>query len=209
MRARFPIVAVALVLAGVALACTPPEELDADDLAPTFEWPDLMPGRDEDGESGQAFDLPSQAHGLPAAPDGPLAPERLALLPAPLRQKPLLARLAVAKGLQEPVDYQGGVFGLSGVAKVFVTTREHIKDDARLYWVMVKVLSEKYGCFMVEKRYLRDLTSVTCRDKRRIDFRTTRGADWVQFLARQYDQQGYEIVVRKRKIVRVGNERVL
>jgi hypothetical protein len=75
--------------------------------------------------------------------------------------------------------------------------------------VMVKVLSEKYGCFMVSKQNGPEKTWVKCRDKRQIVFWKSKGQGFVQFYSRQYDKDGYEIVVQKKKVVRVGSEKVL
>mgnify|MGYP006278709897 CR=1 FL=1 len=114
------------------------------------------------------------------------------------------AKRAVPAPLQTPELYEGGVFGYLGSAKAFVARRRTIPDYQRLYWVMVKVLSEKYSCFMTAKQNRGDETWVQCRDGRQVVFWRDQSSRWIQFQARQYDQEGYEIAVRKHQIVRIG-----
>jgi hypothetical protein len=212
----------------VSTGCTPPDELTDEDLdvtpADELRWDELTGGRDAvdaddaDGDghgpgNGARSDRRSGERLAPdlsaLPPPAPIDPRAHALLPADLRSQPRLAQLAVARGLEKPIAYEGGVFGLVGPAKLIVATSDRIKDDVRLYWVMVKVLSEKYGCFMVAKQTVGATTRATCRDQRRVVFWKTRGPGWVQFHARQYDRDGYEIVVRQKRIVRVSQGRVL
>lgn len=205
--------ALPLLLAVAPFAgCTPPEELDAADLGPTFEWDELM-----GTPAGDELPLPGGIDGAKAGKmlrpqvldEMQLTPDRLAALPVSLRQQPTLARLALKQPLEDPIEYHGGVYGLVGPAKFFAASRERIKDDNRLYWIMVRVLSEKYGCFMTAKYNYGDLTRVTCRDKRQIVFWRSRNRESIQFLARQYDAAGFEIVVKNRKIVRISKEKVI
>lgn len=114
------------------------------------------------------------------------------------------AKRAVPAPLQTPELYEGGVFGYLGSAKAFVARRRTIPDYQRLYWVMVKVLSEKYSCFMTAKQNRGDETWVQCRDGRQVVFWRDQSSKWIQFQARQYDQEGFEIAVRKHQIVRIG-----
>ncbi len=93
--------------------------------------------------------------------------------------------------------YEGGAYGKIGSSTVFIAEKNTIPDFDRLYWVMVKVLSEKYGCFM-KKKYSEEKTVVVhCRDRRRIVFRRHQGSDWIQFYGRQYDLAGNELIVRR------------
>ena len=62
------------------------------------------------------------------------------------------ARRSLPAALSQPEAYEGGVFGYMGSAKAFVAYRKAIPDYNRLYWVMVKVLSEKYSCFISAKQ---------------------------------------------------------
>jgi hypothetical protein len=115
------------------------------------------------------------------------------------------AKRSVPAPIETPELYEGGVYGYVGSAKAFVARRRTIPDYNRLYWVMVKVLSEKYSCFMTAKQNRGDETWVQCRDGRQVVFWRDQSSRWIQFQARQYDQEGYEIAVRKHQIVRIGN----
>jgi hypothetical protein len=138
-----------------------------------------------------------------------LTRERLGALPDAVRQNPDLARYAVTTFLDEPRRYDVGVLGSVGRAKVFVAPSALIKDDSRLYWVEVKLLSEGYGCFIAAKRSGVGKTWVRCRDGRQVVFWRHRADDWISFRARQFDAQGYEIQVKHRRIERVSSERVI
>ncbi len=188
-----------MLVLGLLAGCTPPEELDDEDLEPTENWHELMSNRGAVFEPNPAFEMPEIV----------LTPDRLAAMPTPLQQRPELAHFAVSRSMAAPVAYEGGVFGTVGNAKMFVGSSSSIGSYDRLYWVMVKVLSEKFGCFMVAKQNHPEKTWVKCRDKRQIVFWKSKGPGFVQFFARQFDREGYEIVVKKKKIVRVGTEKVL
>ena len=128
------------------------------------------------------------------------------------RDKPLYnalvnggARRSLPAALSQPEAYEGGVFGYMGSAKAFVAYRKTIPDYNRLYWVMVKVLSEKYSCFMTAKQNRGDETWIQCRDKRQIVFWRDLNSKYIQFQARQFDLEGYEIAVRHHQIVRLGS----
>lgn len=192
--------ALALAVGAGPVACTPPtEELMDEDLESEPDWQELMSDRGAVYEPNPAFEMPEIV----------LTPDRLSALPAGIRRSPDLAHLAVSRQLAAPVPYEGGVFGTVGAAKMWVGTTAEIKDFSRLYWVMVKVLSEKYGCFMVAKQNFPERTWVKCRDKRQIVLWPSKGPGWIQFFGRQYDRDGFEIMVKKKKIVRISEERVL
>lgn len=139
-----------------------------------------------------------------------MTPERLMSLRPELRRDLSLARLAVQRGLHDPSVWRDGVFAQLGTARLYVTTRERVPDYDRLYWIMAHMLSEKYGCLVVEKQNFGDTVRVRCKDKRQIVMWRESSAEWLQFLARQFDQEGFEIKVEKRKVHRlVGGERFL
>ncbi len=175
------------------------EPLDAEDLGPDVVWDDLMSSTSDRFEPNPDIFFE----------DAVLTPERLAQMPHLLQRAPDLAHLAISRSIENPIHYQDGVLGQVGTTKFFVTTRERVATFNRLYWVMVKVLSEKYSCFMVSKQQIDDQLRVTCRDKRQIVVWRAAGRNWIQFYARQYDRDGYEIQVVKRKIVRVGDRRLV
>jgi hypothetical protein len=63
---------------------------------------------------------------------------------------------------------------------------------------------------MIEKQnYGDETTRVRCRDLRQVMMWKSTGPGWIQFQARQFDRDGYEIVVRKRRIVRVSDVKML
>jgi hypothetical protein len=134
------------------------------------------------------------------------------------RQEPLLkaakgnnslAQLVVSRGIETPIPYEQGVLGTIGSAKFFITTKDKIQTFSRLYWVMVKVLSEKYGCFILNKWNYKDRVNIRCRDRRRIVLWRKSGPDYIQFYGRQFDKQGYEIEVKKRRIVRISSQKII
>jgi hypothetical protein len=187
----------ALVL-GLATACTPPEELPGDVLQPSLDWEELSQTvRDApeatDGSATHPGRLPGEAtlrDTLPAK--GTAAAESL-------------TKLLQARALEGPVAYAGGVLGSVGAARLFVATTDRVHDDSRLWWVMVRLLSEKYACFMTHRQTLGERLNIGCRDGRRVSFWRSRGPGWLQFVARQFDREGYEIVVRQHRIVRISN----
>ena len=62
---------------------------------------------------------------------------------------------------------------------------------------------------MTAKANRGDSTWIKCRDKRQVMFWRDTSGGVIQFHARQYDRDGYEIVVRKRQIVRISRDPVL
>ena len=105
--------------------------------------------------------------------------------------------------------YENGVVGQVGSALIYLTTSQSIRTYQRLYWVMVKILSEKYGCFMKARYQRNDVTIIKCRDSRQIALWHSKGPGWMQFYARQFDRQGYEINVVQRRMVRISRRRLL
>jgi hypothetical protein len=99
----------------------------------------------------------------------------------------------------KPLDL--GVIGKVGPAIVFLGSKETIPDSTRLYWAMVRVLSERYGCFMTEKRDTGHIISFTCRDKRRVVFNHGSNDELIYFSARQYNRQGEELHVKNHIIL--------
>lgn len=103
--------------------------------------------------------------------------------------------------VREPVVYERGVYGKVGSATYYVSTLRQIPDWDRLYWVMIKVLSEKYGCFATGKDQIGHTQTFQCRDGRRIVFWRYKGNDWIQFHARQYDEWGNELIVDDGRLI--------
>ena len=174
------------------------EPLDSKDLGPGMPWEELL------GAAADRFDPNPDIF----FEDAILTPERLKALPLSLQHQTDLAQLSVSRTISDPIEYYGGVFGRVGSAKFFVTTRDRVADYDYLYRVMVQVLSEKFSCFMVAKQTIGEAVHAICRDHRRVVFSRSLGRNWIQFYARQYDREGYEIKVEKRKIVRIGAEKM-
>lgn len=133
----------------------------------------------------------------------------LGRLPLALRSDIALAKLVLSRGLQSPASYSKGVIGDIGSSKMYVTTSDRVQTSNALYGVIMRVLSEKYGCFLTAR--VKNATNYRfyCRDRRQIVLQPTRGDTWVQFHARQFDAEGYEIKVENRRIVRISDDQVL
>jgi hypothetical protein len=100
--------------------------------------------------------------------------------------------------MSRPIAYEGGLYGKVGSSPVFIASRQTIPNYDRLYWVMVKVLSEKYGCFIVKKSSVQNLVSVRCRDRRVVEFHRRQSGSWIMFYGKQFDQAGREIKVAQK-----------
>lgn len=185
------------------------EPLDSEAIGPSpegstapveaLEWDEVLSGSLDRYETNPAIIFE----------DAMLTPERLASMPDALRSNPELARLAVTRAIENPIDYHNGVFGMVSGAKFFATTKAQVPNFDHLYRVIVRVLSEKYGCFMISKQNVGESIKFTCRDRRRIVVWRATGGNWIQFYARQYDREGYEIKVVKKQIVRISSDPVL
>ena len=97
--------------------------------------------------------------------------------------------------------YNEGVYGKYDGLVTFMSTLDRVPDYQRLYWVMVRVLSEKYGCFIKKKERDGDRYQFTCKDRRKIVMKRSRGSLLIRFFARQYMPDGTEIVVKNHKAV--------
>ena len=83
---------------------------------------------------------------------------------------------------------ENGVYGHYKQSRVFFTIPELVPDDTKLYWAMIKILSEKFACFMVKKRKSGNLYRFYCKDKRSVVFRKGRVGKTVHFYGRTYDE---------------------
>ncbi len=111
---------------------------------------------------------------------------------------PELSNLSNERFLENPEAYENGVYGKIHSAVVFVSTPKKIPTFSKLYWVMVRVLSEKYGCFIRKQIYFQGTYTYTCRDSRTITLTRSRGPGWIQFVGKQYDKAGRELIVENR-----------
>jgi hypothetical protein len=106
-------------------------------------------------------------------------------------------------------SFGGGIIARGGYGRVFVGRRANFKELRNLYPVVVRMLSEKFSCFITEKVGQHEEVLFTCRDGRRVAVWRSENERYVAMLARQFDSAGYEIVVEKNQIVRVSIEPVL
>jgi len=191
----------------LSTSCVTPDEMQLDDDRSEFEWHDIMETSSDRPSQRNKFSYRlsggATMAGLPRPPDNLHRVIQYLPQDGNVAASPSTTRLPVS------TPYEGGYYGTRGLTKIFIAPTSKIGDYSRLYWVMVKVLSEKYGCFMVAKQYARDTTRVFCRDKRQIVFWQSRTKDWIQFATRQYDREGFEIAVRRRRIVRVSHNPVI
>ena len=101
-------------------------------------------------------------------------------------------------GLRRAQVMDLGIYGKIGNMSVFVADRKVVPDYDRLYWVMVRVLSEKYGCFIKRKLVEHDVIRFTCRDKRTVVMKRRISGEYSKFVVKQYDAFGRDVVVVKR-----------
>lgn len=88
-----------------------------------------------------------------------------------------------------------GVYAKIGSRVVFVADRKVVSSYDRLYWVMVKILSEKYGCFIKRKIDLGDQVYFQCRDRRTVAMQRRMSGNFAVLQSRQYDSAGLEIQI--------------
>jgi hypothetical protein len=107
----------------------------------------------------------------------------------------------------EPVD--AGFSGKLGQSIIFAAEKRLIPNYDRLYWVMIRVLSEKYGCFIRKKIDRGELVAFKCRDQRIVTFRRRMTGQYAVFKARQYRSDGREIVMLNKQAKAVSAARVV
>lgn len=103
--------------------------------------------------------------------------------------------------IKDKKDYMGGYLGVLGTQKMFYASTNVVPDYDKLYWVVVKVLSRNYSCFMRKRYSVDDKMYFQCRDGRIVGFKQKITKHWAIFTSRQYDQYGQEIMVKNRKII--------
>ena len=111
-----------------------------------------------------------------------------------------LSKIAAGFGLERPQKMDLGVYGKIGQHTVFVAPRRVIGDYDRLYWVMVRVLSEKYGCFIKSKVSTAKIVRFECRDRRTVVLDRDISGSFAKFSGRQFDVLGREIVIKPRPV---------
>ncbi|MCX6124262.1 MAG: hypothetical protein NTV34_05865 [Proteobacteria bacterium] len=180
------------------------EKTKSNKMQPGLDWDELVDNRGKHfgGYFGDRAGISDQA--VTSRP-GRVGPNREANNPQGSLEGPTGSVSNIADGdllrwvkdlkIERPRDYEGGVYGKVGSATVYIAPKSKIPDYDRLHWVMVKVLSEKYGCFILRKETFAHNVSVGCRDRRRIVFKRSRGDEWIMFYGRQYDLAGNEVVI--------------
>ena len=157
------------------------------DAGLNLDWGDLMHGR-------------SVAVAL--RPETPIEfevlPERTKKLALELRADPDLARFAVRRSLEKPAEFDQGVYGKLGTSTVYMAPIHRVRSSDRLYWTMVRVLSEKYGCFIVEKNRDAERFQFRCRDGRMVVMQRKIDSRVAHFWGRQYNANGDEVKVLSR-----------
>ncbi|MEY4631252.1 MAG: hypothetical protein RIQ81_1372 [Pseudomonadota bacterium] len=150
-----------------------------------LEWGELMHGR-----------------GVPVLlrPEAPVEfevlPERVSRLDQELQADPELARMAIKRALDKPARYDQGIYGKLGTSTVYVAPARRVKSKTRLYWTMVRVLSEKYGCFIVNKNRDGESFRFQCRDGRHVLMNRKSSGGEYAFWGRQFHANGQEVIVK-------------
>lgn len=167
-----------------------------DELIPKFgydgvlDWNDLATSR-SDGMNSNEDDVQNIS----------VQPYKAEQLHPKIKKDRTLSRLTLNRSLSDPEPYEGGVYGKIGSAVYFGSSTENISNYNRLYWVQVKVLSEKFGCFMRKKVTRGDINVFFCRDNRRVVYWRAASSDWIQFHARQFDSSWRELIVSDGRII--------
>ncbi|NBQ54877.1 MAG: hypothetical protein EBU49_15025, partial [Proteobacteria bacterium] len=162
-----------------------PAVASPDESRLSLDWGELMHGRSVSVKL------------RPESPvDFEVLPERTSKLTAELRSDPELARFAVRRSLEKPVTFDQGVYGKLGTSTVYMAPLTRVGSSERLYWTMVRVLSEKYGCFIVEKSRNAGKFQFRCRDGRKIVMQSKIDSRFAHFWGRQYDSNGDEVVIK-------------
>ncbi len=161
-----------------------PALASSEDERLSLDWGELMHGR---------------SVAVKLRPENPVEfevlPERTMKLTRDLRSDPELARFAVRRSLEKPTAFDQGVYGKVGSSTVYMAPVNRVGSSDRLYWTMVRVLSEKYGCFIVQKSRNVDKFQFRCRDGRRIVMQSKIDSRVAHFWGRQYDSRGEEIII--------------
>ncbi|NDE13816.1 hypothetical protein EBZ80_02695 [bacterium] len=158
---------------------------DADPGPVMIDWGELMHGRAVTPEL------------RPETPvEFEVLPERTERLSAKLRADPDLARIAVRRAIEKPTVFDQGVYGKLGSSTVYLAPSDRVGSSDRLYWTMVRVLSEKYGCFIVEKNRQDERFQFRCRDGRRVVMQRKIDRKVAHFWGRQYSANGEEVKVK-------------
>lgn len=112
-----------------------------------------------------------------------------------------LMRTAQKLGFSNLTYYDSGVYGKVGSTVTFISSTDEISDWDRLYQVMVRVLSEKYGCFMQKRIRDGHRFQFFCTDERVVVMERLRKSNVIGFYSRQYTKDGTELIVQNHQII--------
>lgn len=126
-----------------------------------------------------------------------ISPRAVSSLKPELQLDQERSKLAIGYGIEKPQPMDLGVYGKIGPSTVFVASRKQIPDYDRLYWVMIRVLSEKYGCFIRRKFPYENQIGFECRDRRTVVMQRAMSRDHVKFVGWQFDPKGKEVILPK------------
>ncbi len=116
--------------------------------------------------------------------------------------------IALKPKLASSQKLDGGWYAKIGSATVFMAPTAKIPNYDRLNWTIVRVLSEKYGCFIEAKLTVGNQTRYNCRDNRTIITHRYKNKEWMLFHSRQYDATGRELIVEDSRIVGYGPRQI-
>jgi hypothetical protein len=116
--------------------------------------------------------------------------------------------IALKPKLASSEKMDGGWYAKIGSATVFMAPTTKIPNYDRLNWTIVRVLSEKYGCFIEAKLTVGNQTRYNCRDNRTIITHRYKNKEWMLFHSRQYDATGRELIVEDSRIVGYGPRQI-
>ncbi len=131
-----------------------------------------------------------------------LTPERIAALDSKIRNDVSWTKAAINLSLYNAKPYYHGMYGKIDSSTVYMMPYKNHESWQSLYIAMIKILSEKYGCF-VKKRMKGDgVEKFICRDQRRIVFWKQQENNWIRFHGKQYDKRGQEIIMPTRSALK-------
>jgi hypothetical protein len=116
--------------------------------------------------------------------------------------QPILNTLA-KNGIHNYSLFESGVYAKMKESSFFISTPAQLPDWTRQYWVMVKILSEKYGCFMTNKQRSGNRVTFRCRDNRLVVFESFQSKGFIYFRGNQYDGWGNQLYVKNHNVIKL------
>ena len=104
-------------------------------------------------------------------------------------------------GVTDYSDYNNGIWTKYKEATFYLSTLDQVPDWTHQYWVIVKILSEKYGCFMTSKMHLGPRITFRCHDKRAVVFQVFYKKNFVYIRGHQYDSWGNLLHVKNHEVI--------